>query len=507
MSAAQKDGLYKQCACGEARWHKCPDSWHYTERNLDAARLVGRARDRFYMSIDRWVKITRGKAEHVTTRTDAEEIAREIHAAIVAGTFDGIKAGTLTATGEQKTPAPEASVKAATVAVALEAFITAEIDGHPTKKPNSKTNDRAIVRRLIACRPAGAAALAGRSVATLTLADYVAFRVWLPIALGTKILAASTWGKYRTVIGQLSRWLKANQYHAADPIAEAPLDQRKKLKRSKAAQRRRRVSPEEERKLLAAAAKVRRMVDGARLYELIIAALETGLRVGELLALQWRDVDLVNRTLFVRAAEEELHAAKIGANEGRTIGLTARLIAEVFAPAKLVDPAGAPWPRGAYVFGNLVGERIGSIDKAWNTCVLIAFGHTPAWTDTGALTPDCLRWLAQIDLHFHDLRHEAGCRLLELNVPGAGLEAIQGFYGHASLEQTATYLHATGAATVNLARVLDNARVQAKTQAKGTADEPETGRGGGILAVFPDRHPRLVKGRRRSTTGKTKRTK
>ena len=44
-----------------------------------------------------------------------------------------------------------------------------------------------------------------------------------------------------------------------------------------------------------------------------------------------------------------------------------------------------------------------------------------------------------IDLHFHDLRHEGGIRLLE---KGWQLHWLQKMYGHASLAQTATYLHA-----------------------------------------------------------------
>ena len=43
------------------------------------------------------------------------------------------------------------------------------------------------------------------------------------------------------------------------------------------------------------------------------------------------------------------------------------------------------------------------------------------------------------DLHFHDLRHEGGIRLLE---KGWQLHWLQRMYGHASLAQTSKYLHA-----------------------------------------------------------------
>ena len=48
--------------------------------------------------------------------------------------------------------------------------------------------------------------------------------------------------------------------------------------------------------------------------------------------------------------------------------------------------------------------------------------------------------LDRIDLHFHDLRHEAGSRLLEAGWP---LHHVQEMLGHANVSQTSTYLNAT----------------------------------------------------------------
>ena len=45
--------------------------------------------------------------------------------------------------------------------------------------------------------------------------------------------------------------------------------------------------------------------------------------------------------------------------------------------------------------------------------------------------------LATIDLHFHDLRREAGSRWLEGGVP---LHTIRDWLGHTSIAQTSTYL-------------------------------------------------------------------
>jgi integrase len=48
--------------------------------------------------------------------------------------------------------------------------------------------------------------------------------------------------------------------------------------------------------------------------------------------------------------------------------------------------------------------------------------------------------LRQIDLHWHDLRHEGACRLL---VDGVDIRIIQLMLGHASVQETQRYLNVT----------------------------------------------------------------
>lgn len=90
-------------------------------------------------------------------------------------------------------------------------------------------------------------------------------------------------------------------------------------------------------------------------------------------------------------------------------------------------------------FGD-VGRKLGSIKKTWTTCVLEAHGHTPKWDNGGKLAPESRVVLRSIDLHFHDLRHEAGSRLIERGVP---LHEVQAQLGHADAKQTSTYVNAT----------------------------------------------------------------
>jgi integrase len=71
--------------------------------------------------------------------------------------------------------------------------------------------------------------------------------------------------------------------------------------------------------------------------------------------------------------------------------------------------------------------------------VLNAFGHEPVWEANGRLAAASRAALATVNLHFHDLRHEAGSRWLEAGMP---LHHVKEILGHANISQTDTYLNA-----------------------------------------------------------------
>ena len=92
----------------------------------------------------------------------------------------------------------------------------------------------------------------------------------------------------------------------------------------------------------------------------------------------------------------------------------------------------------AFVFGAARGEYQGTIRTAWESLVLLANGIEPTRTRTrGRVNRD---QLAEIDLHWHDLRHEAACRWL---AKGLDLRSIQLLLGHADLKTTQRYLNVT----------------------------------------------------------------
>ena len=168
-----------------------------------------------------------------------------------------------------------------------------------------------------------------------------------------------------------------------------------------------------------------------RLYRLIVAGLETGCRQGELLSLQWQDVNLARREFRIRAVNAK-------DREDRDIPMSNRVKA-VLEMARH-DPTGHEYQPEAYVFGDEVGRRARSPKKAWETAVLKAHGQQPRWTKgKNSLAAESRIAYREIDLHFHDLRHEAGSRWLEKSMP---LHHIKELLGHASISTTDTYLNA-----------------------------------------------------------------
>ena len=147
------------------------------------------------------------------------------------------------------------------------------------------------------------------------------------------------------------------------------------------------------------------------LQDLAVGALETGMRKGELLSLQWHQVR------FFPRAEIFLPAQKTKAKKDRRIPISSVL--RPVLEARRNDPAGNPLPPDAFVFGDEIGRRRGSIKTAWKLA--------------------CKR-ANVFDLHFHDLRREAGSRWMDA---GVALGTIQRWLGHHNVSQTSTYLAAS----------------------------------------------------------------
>jgi hypothetical protein len=149
---------------------------------------------------------------------------------------------------------------------------------------------------------------------------------------------------------------------------------------------------------------MRKTVDGGNTWPVVFTGKD------EILSLQWKQV---------RPLQNELHlpGGKTKTKKPRQIPISPEL-------RKVLDrrqhgKTGGPNPqtftfgRDHYVFGNEAGGRIKNVKTAWETAVLKAHGVKPERT-RGKLSATCRAKLAEIDLNFHDLRHEAGSRKLEV---------------------------------------------------------------------------------------------
>jgi integrase len=177
------------------------------------------------------------------------------------------------------------------------------------------------------------------------------------------------------------------------------------VKFAKGKRRTRRLLSGEEQSLLANA------VD--HLKALIIAAVETGGRRGELLSLQWKDVKVDSHGAPTHIT---FLAENTKTDEQRTVPVSLRLRAVLEMRRLATD--GQPHPPTAHVFGNSVGEKFDSVKTAWKSC--------------------CQK--AKVEgLTFHDLRREAGSRWLDGGLP---LSVVSKLLGHKSVNTTSIYIFA-----------------------------------------------------------------
>jgi integrase len=269
------------------------------------------------------------------------------------------------------------------------------VESHGKGRQKVSWNDDEYMVRRIMRFPVGAITLGDKPVNTVTESELEAFVQSLARA-GRSV---ATQNHFVRVIKSLSAWLVRKGYRATLLTGDSDI-----IRRRKATKRKRRLEPDEETRLP--------QVSGPHLQGLILPSLETCCRLGGLLSLQWREVSLARNEIVIRADK-----AKTGT--ARTILISTRLRAVL----ELVrdDPHGKPFPPAAYVFGNEAGERVKCVRRAWETAILKAHGHAPTWAwrkgktrkGTRRLSPESRALLQAIDLHFHDLRHEAGSRLIE----------------------------------------------------------------------------------------------
>jgi integrase len=398
----RNDGLRKLCGCKRRQWAKCPHGWHFSFK-------WGETHHRF--SLDKHL------GKHIDNKTDADDEAEKIRIAIRAGRFgaptprDEMTLRQLADTYLDRYVKVERADTADDFRSGLRVICETELQ-HPTGDYLTPFGDWRLtdivtdtVERYREARHARGAGVGGtnRSLSRL--------RALLNWGIRVGYLDHSPFKRHTETVVRLSR--------------ETP--------------RGRRLQEGEETSLLAACA--------PHLRAVVECALETGMRRGEILSLQWMQVEGLKvdgttaegtKVEWAPRAELVLPAPKTKTRRDRRIPISKRLRA--ILEMRRFDPAGQPIAAEGYVFGNELGQRVDSTKRAWLTAVLKSHGYPLKLTKTCNLTAECRAALDAIDLHFHDLRREAGSRWLEGAVP---LHTIRDWLGHTSIAQTSTYLAGT----------------------------------------------------------------
>ncbi|MBO0768923.1 MAG: site-specific integrase [Solirubrobacterales bacterium] len=157
-----------------------------------------------------------------------------------------------------------------------------------------------------------------------------------------------------------------------------------------------------------------RVADGSQDAAMYLTAAFTGLRMGELLALRWRDVDFAGAVIRVRASYYNGALTTPKSGKVRSVPLA---------------------PDVATALARL-GRR-----EAWvGDDDLVFVGETGGYVDGSALRR---RYKAALvaaglrPLRFHDLRHTFGTRM----IAKADIRRVQEWMGHADIQTTMKYLH------------------------------------------------------------------
>lgn len=153
------------------------------------------------------------------------------------------------------------------------------------------------------------------------------------------------------------------------------------------------LTPEEEARLLP------RCVPHLR--PIVVFALNTGMRKGEILRLRWDQVDLVNRSVRV---------TKTKSGKDRTVPLNDAAAGVIMSQRRM--------KQGDFVFPSpKTGVAMKSVDHSfWRACSLAGI----------------------LGLRFHDLRHTFATRLIR---KGADIITVQGLLGHHAVTVTQRYTH------------------------------------------------------------------
>ena len=368
MANHRNRGLRKRCECPRKNWAKCPHPWHFNFKWKG---------EHHRLSLDREV------GHSITNKTDAEKEADRIRTAIREGRFRR----------QQNVESSPPQSNDAKLSFRQFAEVWQTKRGAELVRP--KDNDYRIEKVNAFVLPEQPPVSFGdKPLSAITTDDIEAFRA----ARKAEGLSTVTVNHDLKLLRKMFNWAIRKGYLDHTPFKVGPVNAislEREIPRDW-----RFGSEDDEEKLLDAA--------NPHLRAVLIALLDTAARLGEILSLQWKDVNLNRRELAIRAEKSKTRT-------GRIVPISGRLLATL--EMRKLDPAGEPLPSEAYVFGDAIGRRVKSVRTAWeNACERAGLSG----------------------LQLRDLRHEAGSRFEEAGVP---VTLVSKILGHTNLTTTSRYLN------------------------------------------------------------------
>lgn len=163
---------------------------------------------------------------------------------------------------------------------------------------------------------------------------------------------------------------------------------------------------------------------GHRLEMVVLTAIVTGMRRGEILALRWADVDIEHRYLIVRRTVDYIYPHGYVEDEPKTKSGNRRIALPEFY-IKLLKAHKVKQERQR----RKAGEK-------WENRDLVFADMTGGYLSPSHLTDDFKTLLIQASIepiHLHDLRHSAATILISM---GIHPKVIQEFLGHSDIAVT-----------------------------------------------------------------------
>jgi integrase len=361
----RNDGLRKRCGCPRRRWGECSHPWHVNYK------WKGK---HYRLNLDREAN------RKIRLKSDARIEFERIRSEIRAGTFR--TSSTEQAHGE--------------LTFSQFAKLWHEGNGQYLVRARDNGYRLALIEAFVLPGTEPPLTFGQKHAAAIAVGDVEAYRA----ARKDQHLSTVTINHDLKLLRKMFNWGIRFGYLEQTPFKRGPvttISLEREIPRNK-----RFHSEEDEERLLRAAT--------PQLHALIVGMLETACRPGELLSLQWGDVNLERGELTIRAAKSKTRTERV-------LPISARLRAVLEMRQR--DPAGEQFGPEAYVFGNEVGRQTPGVRNEWEK-VRAAAGLE--------------------DFHLADLRHEAASRFEEFGVPTL---YVSQFLGHSNLTTTTRYLNST----------------------------------------------------------------